>query len=83
MSYLAYILYSPSFKRYYKGHCKNIKERIKEHNSGKTKSTKAFIPWKLVYQEEFNTRENAIARERYFKTAAGRRFLKKKINLVQ
>ena len=83
MSYSTYVLYSPTYKRYYKGHCEHINERIKEHNSGKTKSTKAFIPWKLVYQEEFITREDAIARERYFKTAAGRRYLKKKISLEQ
>ena len=79
MSYLVYVLYSPSYKRYYKGHCENIKERIKEHNSGKTKSTKALIPWKLVYQEEFITREDAITREHYFKTAAGKLIKRRKL----
>ena len=30
----------------------------------------------MVYHEEFQTLEQALKRERYFKTAAGRRFVK-------
>lgn len=44
-----------------------------------TQSIKAYAPFILVYQENFDTREEAIEREKYFKTAAGRRFLKTKI----
>ncbi|MCF8230547.1 MAG: GIY-YIG nuclease family protein [Bacteroidales bacterium] len=79
MPFYAYVLYSRSHKRYYKGHCENLEDRIDEHNKGKTKSTKAFIPWKLYYYEVFSTRQEAIKREKYFKTAAGRRYLTKKI----
>ena len=79
MKYYAYVLYSPNTDRFYKGHCSDVSRRLAEHNAGKTKSIKAFIPWKLVYSEEFNSREEAIKREKYFKTAAGRRFLKKVI----
>ena len=63
----------------YKGHTDNLARRIKDHNSGKTKSIKAFLPYKLVYYEVFSTRQEAIKREKYFKSAAGRRFIKKKI----
>jgi putative endonuclease len=38
---------------------KNIERRLKEHNSGNVKSTKAFIPWELVFQEEHETRIKA------------------------
>jgi len=79
MPYYAYVLYSEAFDRFYKGHCENLNHRLLQHNLGKTKSTKPFIPWKIVYFEEFENRRQAIERERYFKTAAGRRFLKKKI----
>ena len=79
MNYYAYVLYSSSSDRFYKGHCSNLAKRLSEHNSGKTKSIRAFIPWQLVYHEVFETREKAIKREQYFKTAAGRRFLKDKI----
>jgi len=79
MVFYAYVIYSNKFDLYYKGHCSNLENRLKEHNSGKTKSIKAFIPFRIVYYEEFQTREKAIAREKYFKTAAGRRFLKTKL----
>ncbi len=79
MSYFAYVIYSDSHQRFYKGHCVDIDTRLKEHNSGKTKSIKAFIPFRLVYFEEFETREESIHREKYFKTAAGRKFIKLKL----
>jgi putative endonuclease len=81
MSYFAYVLYSPDFNRFYKGSCENLEERVKQHNHGYTASTKPFIPWELVYFEEFESRMEAVKREKYFKSAAGRRFLKKKIVL--
>jgi len=81
MSFYAYVIYSESHQRFYKGHCENLDLRLKEHNLGKTKSNKAFRPWKIIYYEEFDTREKAIQREKYFKTAAGRKFLKKAILL--
>ena len=77
MKYYVYVLESEKDKRWYKGHTVDIDKRIIEHNTGKTKSTKGFIPWRLVYFEVFETREEAIQRERYFKTGSGREFLKK------
>ncbi len=79
MLYFAYVLKSQSSGRYYKGHCNNLDTRLKQHNSGKTKSIKTYVPWKVIYFEEFDTLEEAIKRERYFKTAAGRRYLSSKI----
>jgi len=46
-----------------------------------TDSIRPYIPFKLVYFEEFITRNEAIKREKYFKSAAGRRFLKKAMAL--
>jgi putative endonuclease len=69
-------LHSSGHNRFYKGHCGDLTERLKQHNHGHTKSTKPFIPWELVYFEEFDYRVDAVKREKYFKTAAGRRFLK-------
>ncbi len=67
---------------YYKGHCQDIEVRLKEHNSGKTKSNKHEAPFLLVYFETSETREEAIEKEKYWKTAAGRRYLQKKLKLV-
>ncbi|MBC8343042.1 MAG: GIY-YIG nuclease family protein [Bacteroidetes bacterium] len=77
--FFAYVIYSVKFNRYYKGHCENLKNRLSEHNAGRVKSTKAFIPWEIYYFEEYASREKAITREKYFKSGAGRRFIKSKL----
>jgi putative endonuclease len=77
MNFYTYVIYSKKFNRFYKGHCQDLNDRIKQHNQGQTRSTRPFIPWELIWHETFNTREEAIKREKYLKTAAGRRFLKK------
>ena len=77
--FYAYVLKSINSDFFYKGHCENLENRLTEHNSGKTRSIKAYVPFVVVYFEIFNTREEAIKRERYFKTAAGRRFLSAKL----
>jgi putative endonuclease len=79
MEYFVYILESEIDGRLYKGQTSDIDKRIKEHNSGKTKSTRGYMPWKLVYFERFETREEAVLREKYFKTGSGREFLKEKL----
>jgi putative endonuclease len=63
-----------SGNHFYVGLTENLQNRLYEHNSGKTKSTKAFAPWKIVYTEEFSTREEARQREKYLKSGAGRKF---------
>jgi putative endonuclease len=50
-SYYTYVLQSDMDGRLYKGHTNDVEKRLKEHNNGKTKSTKGYIPWKLVYFE--------------------------------
>jgi putative endonuclease len=44
-----------------------------------TISIKPYIPFEIVYSEIFITEEEAIKREKYFKSSAGRRFLIKKL----
>ncbi len=75
--YYVYIIESKKSGQLYKGFTKNIKNRLKEHNSGITKSTKNFGPWKLIYCEIFLNKYDALERERYFKSGWGRRYLKK------
>ncbi|MFD1062684.1 GIY-YIG nuclease family protein [Winogradskyella litorisediminis] len=69
-----YIIYSNSFDRYYVGMTKDISVRLNSHNAKKVKSTKAFVPWVVKYIEEFETRIDARKREKYLKSAAGRRW---------
>ncbi|MEZ4787782.1 MAG: GIY-YIG nuclease family protein [Flavobacterium haoranii] len=79
MSFYTYVLKSDKDGRLYKGHTENLETRLLQHNSGKTPSTKPYLPWELVYFEEFFTREEAILREKYFKSGIGREFLKTKL----
>ncbi|HEX6848129.1 MAG TPA: GIY-YIG nuclease family protein [Chitinophagaceae bacterium] len=76
--FFAYVFKSLDHEFYFKGHCENLDERLIQHNSGMNESIRPYIPFILFYKEEFTTRQEAIKRERYFKSAAGRRFLKKK-----
>ena len=77
--FYAYVLKSLNHDYLYKGHCEDLDLRIKQHNSGMTKSIIPYIPFKIIYFEKFDTVIEAVAREKYFKTAAGRRFLKTKV----
>ena len=77
--FYTYVLKSIKRDYYYKGHCHDLEKRVAQHNSGMTTSTKPYIPLALVYFEMFDTEQEAVARERYFKSAAGRRFLKNKL----
>ncbi|AOZ99696.1 GIY-YIG nuclease family protein [Flavobacterium commune] len=79
MKYYVYVLESEIHGRLYKGQTSDIDKRIKEHNLGKTKSTKGYKPWRLVYFEVYETREEVLEREKYFKTGSGRAFLKEKL----
>ncbi|PWK20413.1 GIY-YIG nuclease family protein [Xanthomarina spongicola] len=74
--YCVYILYSDTYDKYYVGMSHNVQSRLKEHNRGKTKSTKAYTPWRVVHIEKFETRILARNREVYLKTAAGRKWRK-------
>ena len=74
--FYAYVIKSINLDYYYKGHCEDLVNRLKQHNCGMTESIRPYIPFIIVYQEGFFTKEEAIAREKYFKTSAGRRFLK-------
>ncbi len=50
--------------------------RLKQHNDGKTKSTKGYIPWKLVFEEKYLSRKDAREREKYLKSGSGKEKIK-------
>jgi len=74
--YFVYAIKSEKDGRIYVGICADIEVRLKEHNAGKTKSTKGFVPWRLIYKEESETRIEARKREIYLKSGVGKEFLK-------
>ncbi len=65
---------------HYIGHTDNLPRRWQEHVSGKGADwTKKNKPRYIAHYEEFNSREEAVAREQELKTTAGRRWLKEAI----
>jgi len=66
-------------KKWYIGSTKNLRKRILQHNSGKNKSTKYGVPWKIIYCEISINQQDARAREKYLKSGMGRRYLKNRL----
>jgi putative endonuclease len=77
--YYTYVLKSLKDNNYYIGFTDNLKKRYIEHSKGSVEATKNRRPVKLVYYEACLIKEKAVAREKYFKTGFGRRFLKNRI----
>ncbi|NHE56975.1 GIY-YIG nuclease family protein [Cyclobacterium plantarum] len=75
-SYTVYALKSLFDGRIYVGFTSDMEKRLKEHNAGKTKSTKGFRPWILIYTEIAETRQKAREKEKYLKSGIGKEFLK-------
>jgi len=77
-----YILKSIKYPKTYVGSTINFNKRFQEHNNGQSIFTKRYKPWKLVYKEKYKDLNDARAREKYFKSAAGRRLIKK-LNIIK
>ena len=77
MPHFVYAIKSLIDNRIYVGITKNPGKRLIEHNKGRNKSTKGFIPWILIFQEEVETRLEARMKEKYYKSGCGKEILKK------
>jgi putative endonuclease len=70
-----YAIRSLERKYIYVGMSNNVDRRMKEHNNGENRSTKAYRPFVLILKEEFNTRAEARKREKYLKSGIGKEHL--------
>ena len=77
--YYIYILQSNKDKQFYTGYTNDLKERLKLHNDGKVTSTKNRLPVELVYYEACLNQQDATHREKYLKTAWGKRYIKARL----
>ncbi len=77
MYYYVYIIQN-QFGNWYIGYTANIRQRIKDHNQSKNKSTRKYN-WKLIYAELYLHKKDALGREKFLKSGAGRIFIKKQI----
>ena len=77
--FYTYVLISKKDKELYIGFTKDLKKRLDEHQKGLVVSTAQRRPLKLIYYEACLNENDAIKREKYFKTGFGRRFLRNRI----
>ena len=73
--YTVYILYSTTKNRYYVGYTSDLSVRLQKHNQGGTASIRSGIPWKLVYKEDYQSKRDAIIRERAIKRQKSRQYI--------
>ena len=78
--FIVYILRSLKSGRFYIGQTRDIRDRIKRHNSGKVKSTRCYAPWEIIYSENLQTRSEACKRELQIKSYKGGEAFHKLIN---
>jgi predicted GIY-YIG superfamily endonuclease len=57
----------------------DLKQRIADHNAGKSTHTAKFKPWKLIWYCAFPDKYKALAFEKYLKSHSGRAFAKKRL----
>ncbi|MBI2263472.1 GIY-YIG nuclease family protein [Candidatus Berkelbacteria bacterium] len=66
-------------KDLYIGYTTDLKKRLRYHRDGKSRFTKLYRPFKLVYYESYLSKEDATKREYYLKTGQQREILKERI----
>lgn len=79
MFYYVYVIQSLRDKKFYTGWTNNLVNRIKKHNKGLVISTKYRRPFRLIYYEACLNKDDAIKREKYLKSAWGKRYLKNRL----
>ncbi len=63
----------------YTGATADLKQRLADHNSGKSKHTAKFAPWELRCYVALPNKHRALEFERYLKSHSGRAFAKKRL----
>ena len=74
-----YVLRSVKDGKWHTGCTKELRKCFIEHNSGKVASTKGRGPLELIYFEACLDINDAYAREKYFKTGMGKRYLENRL----
>ena len=76
--FYVYVLRSKKNNYRYIGQTNNLKKRLEEHNSGLTKSIRFQTPFVLEHAEEYESRVEAMKREKFLKSGKGRDWLDKR-----
>ena len=76
--YYVYVLKNEKGNLYI-GFTKDLKERLKKHNSKGSRYTSRYDEWKLVYYEAYVSEKDAREREKRLKDGRARYLLKQRI----
>lgn len=76
LPYTVYVLQSLKDQRFYIGFTADLERRLKEHERGESPATAPRRPFELVYCEYHRSKQDALHREGYFKTTAGKKALR-------
>jgi len=74
--YYTYVLWSKEDHKFYIGYTADIERRINEHENGQSHTTSRLSSPALIFYEAFFSKEDAVRRERYFKTTQGKKALR-------
>ncbi len=74
--YYVYAISSVNRNYIYVGMSNNVERRVSQHNKGYEKTTKPYVPFKLIFKEICSSRIEARKREKYWKSGTGKEKLK-------
>ncbi len=80
MTYL-YFIHSPSKNKIYVGVTTHLQERLKKHNDHAYAGafSKIATDWELIFQKEFEDKQEALFLEKFIKKMKSRKFIEKVI----
>ena len=73
--FTAYTIYNKNSNKIYIGHTADLNKRLKRHNAGAVRSTKANRPYEIVYTETYKTKSEAFLRELDIKKRKSRKYI--------
>ncbi len=74
-----YVLRSLKDHQFYVGLTRDLPLRVQQHNNGLVSSTKKRVPFELIYWEGCLSESDAAQREKYLKSAWGKRYIKTRL----
>jgi putative endonuclease len=81
--FFVYILFSKSKNKYYVGSTGDeLDERIRRHNTNHKGFTGKVGDWELVYKESFDSKVDALRREKEIKNKKSRRYIKRLVQNI-
>jgi putative endonuclease len=65
--YYVYMLESLADGDFYKGSTNDYLKRVQEHNRGENQFTRSKMPWRLIFVQGFETKQEALIQEKKLK----------------